>query len=121
VFYEGRIPRCIICRQPVNVEQCKTDQLGRPVHENCYVSPLAIAEAAKEPCLRKQPAPRMDFDMSPLLRAVPNCWICGKPVRLENCKIDEHGQAVHEDCYAMRLKLEGTCAHTPEQPHKRRD
>jgi hypothetical protein len=58
--------------------------------------------------------------MSPLLRAVPNCWICGKPVRLEKCKIDEHGQAVHENCYATRLKLEGTCAHAAEQPHKRR-
>ena len=52
MFYEGWLPRCIICRQPVNIEQCKTDKLGRPVHENCYVSLLAIVEAAKERCLR---------------------------------------------------------------------
>lgn len=27
------------------------------------------------------------------------CWICGKSVPLEECKIDEHGLAVHEECY----------------------
>lgn len=31
------------------------------------------------------------------------CWICGKLVSLEQCKIDEHGMAVHEDCYTTRI------------------
>ena len=44
--------------------------------------------------------------MPPLLRATPNCWICRKPVELESCKIDEHGQAVHEDCYLAKLALD---------------
>src|SRR5260370_34646870 len=26
------------------------------------------------------------------------CWICGSPVSLESCVIDEHGMAVHEVC-----------------------
>lgn len=34
------------------------------------------------------------------------CWICGKDVWLRNCKIDEHGHAVHEGCYAVRMKLQ---------------
>jgi hypothetical protein len=29
----------------------------------------------------------------------PHCWICGKAVLLEVCKIDEQGRAVHETCY----------------------
>jgi hypothetical protein len=31
------------------------------------------------------------------------CWICGKPVSLENCKVDEHGLAVHEECYLAKV------------------
>jgi hypothetical protein len=34
------------------------------------------------------------------------CWICGKTVELEDCKIDEHGLAVHEDCYVAKILLE---------------
>ena len=44
--------------------------------------------------------------MAPLLRATLTCWICGKPVEVESCKIDEHGQAMHEDCYIAKLALD---------------
>jgi hypothetical protein len=33
------------------------------------------------------------------------CWICGKLVQLETCKTDEHGNAVHGQCYAARTAL----------------
>ena len=32
-------------------------------------------------------------------KARPSCWICRNPVSLEECKIDDDGQAVHEPCY----------------------
>jgi len=38
---------------------------------------------------------------SPLL-----CRICGKPVAVETCKTDGDGQAIHEDCYVLKVKLE---------------
>jgi len=41
--------------------------------------------------------------------AIPSikfCWICGRSVSLENGKTDEHGNIVHEACYAARLRLE---------------
>jgi hypothetical protein len=41
--------------------------------------------------------------MTPLLRATPTCWICGRPMELGSCKFDEHGQPVHEDCYVAKL------------------
>jgi hypothetical protein len=44
--------------------------------------------------------------MTPLLRATPTCWICGKPVQLEDCKIDERGQPVRGDCYFAKLALD---------------
>lgn len=34
------------------------------------------------------------------------CWMCGYVVTLEDCKIDEHGMAVHENCYVARVLLE---------------
>ena len=33
------------------------------------------------------------------------CWICGRPVSLENSKTDEYGNPVHSDCYTALLKL----------------
>ena len=35
----------------------------------------------------------------------PHCWICHQPVGLEDCKIDEHGRAMHEKCYIAKLAL----------------
>ncbi len=41
------------------------------------------------------------------LRVTPTyCWICGNAVRLEQCKIDAQGQAIHEKCYVAKLVLE---------------
>jgi len=31
------------------------------------------------------------------------CSICHKPVMLETTKVDEHGKAVHEECYISAL------------------
>jgi hypothetical protein len=42
-----------------------------------------------------------------LIRATSKtCWICGRAVSLEECKIDEYGQAVHERCCVARLARE---------------
>ena len=35
--------------------------------------------------------------------ALITCAICGRPVVLEKCKIDEDGHAVHADCYFHKL------------------
>jgi hypothetical protein len=32
------------------------------------------------------------------------CAICNGLCDLKTCKIDEHGNSVHEHCYTMRLK-----------------
>jgi hypothetical protein len=33
------------------------------------------------------------------------CWICGNVVDLNICVTDEHGMAVHENCYIVRMML----------------
>jgi hypothetical protein len=32
------------------------------------------------------------------------CWICGYPVPLQECKPDDRGRPVHENCYAAAIK-----------------
>lgn len=34
------------------------------------------------------------------------CRICGKPVSVETAKTDSGGMAMHEACYALKMKLE---------------
>lgn len=36
---------------------------------------------------------------------LPKCRICNKPVEFEIAKTDENGKAVHEECYAARVRL----------------
>ena len=37
------------------------------------------------------------------MASVGSCCICGKIVRLEDCKIEERGSPVHESCYVANL------------------
>lgn len=39
------------------------------------------------------------------LAPLPLCGICYEPVCLETCKTDEHGTAVHEECYVLKVQL----------------
>jgi hypothetical protein len=32
------------------------------------------------------------------------CHLCSKPVELETAKTDEHGRAVHEECYLRKIR-----------------
>jgi two-component sensor histidine kinase len=36
-------------------------------------------------------------------QSLPACCICCSPVLLENSKTDEYGQAVHEECYVLKV------------------
>jgi len=36
---------------------------------------------------------------------LPVCPICEKPVDLETSKTDEHGHAIHEECYLLKLQM----------------
>jgi hypothetical protein len=44
--------------------------------------------------------------MTPQKDPIYTCWICGNRVLLEECKTDEHGKAVHERCYQVRIELQ---------------
>jgi hypothetical protein len=41
---------CVICGNPVRLEECKTNDLGEPVHEVCF------AERLKEESKNRKPA-----------------------------------------------------------------
>src|ERR1700676_787938 len=34
---------------------------------------------------------------------LPSCCVCNAPVPLERSKTDEYGQAIHEECYVLKV------------------
>jgi hypothetical protein len=58
----------------------------------------------------------LETPLAPLLRATPNCWICGKPVELKSCKFDERGKPVHEDCCVAKLAPDSRAPKFPSLP-----
>ena len=50
--------------------------------------------------------PRLHHPVPRGTQWLPSCRICNDPVLLETSKTDEHGQAVHEECYVLNLSLE---------------
>jgi hypothetical protein len=47
--YESWLPRCVICKQAVDLTESKTDEHGQAVHEDCYVSVLLSANETFTP------------------------------------------------------------------------
>ncbi|HEY6370591.1 MAG TPA: hypothetical protein VIX37_08425 [Candidatus Sulfotelmatobacter sp.] len=41
------LPTCSICSRPVPLENSKTDEGGKAVHEECYVLKLALLRVLK--------------------------------------------------------------------------
>jgi hypothetical protein len=39
-----------------------------------------------------------------------NCSICNEPIPIEIAKTDDSGQAVHEQCYVLKLGVESSRA-----------
>jgi hypothetical protein len=44
-----------------------------------------------------------------------NCSICNQPVALEIAKTDDSGQAVHEECYVLKLGVESHLSPRPDR------
>ncbi len=42
------------------------------------------------------------------------CWICGRTIALEDCKVDECGLPVHGDCYFAKVAWKGKKNIAPE-------
>jgi hypothetical protein len=42
-----------------------------------------------------------------------NCLICSREVSLKECKLDERGRAVHEECYVLHVKKQTQSVPSP--------
>ena len=40
----------------------------------------------------------------PAIAPLPICSLCDEPVQIETAKTDENGDAVHEDCYVVKMR-----------------
>jgi hypothetical protein len=39
------LPRCVVCNESVNLKESNTDEHGRAVHEDCYVSTVVLEKS----------------------------------------------------------------------------
>jgi|HubBroStandDraft_6_1064221.scaffolds.fasta_scaffold25895_6 hypothetical protein len=62
------LPRCFICKESVNLEECKTDEHGRAVHEDCYVWHV-ILKKPRRVIARTEPVYERRKLMTPLMSA----------------------------------------------------
>jgi hypothetical protein len=59
---------CVICHQPVHLEDAKTDDHGNPVHGECYAAALALnAALKKEAALKESTLENIPHDKPPRL------------------------------------------------------
>jgi hypothetical protein len=49
----------------------------------------------------------------PVSQASFECAICSQPIPLEDSKVSEYGQPIHEECYVAKLT---NSLHLPQQP-----
>jgi len=68
-------------------------RVNRPRLEHCRAASLGVNIAVSVPSTAMQPP-------DPLIR----CAICGKPILLEQSKVNEDGKAVHEECYVAKMR-----------------
>jgi hypothetical protein len=55
IFGRPWLPTCVLCKNTVNLETCKTDEYGQAVHEDCYA--LKIAMPNRKPVITVRPLP----------------------------------------------------------------
>ena len=51
-FMDGSVP-CQLCQQPVPLESARINELGKAVHEECYLNALRIGKPAQREPLPK--------------------------------------------------------------------
>jgi hypothetical protein len=84
-----------------------TDTSGCPLSAPGFLCDLIASETAVHTPTR----------FASTFRSDRFCWMCGEPVSLETCKIDERGNPVHEDCYTARIKANAESARQTTNPN----
>ena len=64
--------------------------------------------------MNKFPQDASSKKIPPAGMSAPTCRICGKPVPVETAKADSDGKAVHQECYALKVKFEHSQGRHPQ-------
>jgi hypothetical protein len=44
--FKSEFPTCSICNEPVELETTKSNEIGEPIHEECYALELSLGKRA---------------------------------------------------------------------------
>ena len=69
--------------------------------------------------MRLSPSPKAHALSVQSRNVNPLCSICDRRVPLEKAKTDEHGLAVHEECYVLKLRLKRASIESLPEPRHR--
>jgi hypothetical protein len=47
--FKSEFPTCSICNEPVELETTKSNEIGEPIHEECYALELSLGKATRPP------------------------------------------------------------------------
>ncbi len=45
--FKSEFPTCSICNEPVELETTKSNEIGEPIHEECYALEISLGEATR--------------------------------------------------------------------------
>ena len=69
--------------------------------------------------MRLSPSPKAHAFSHQSRNANPRCSTCNRRAPLENANTDEHGLAVHEECYVLKLCLKHASSEMLPEPRHR--
>jgi hypothetical protein len=101
--FRSEFPACSICNEPVEVQTTKFDEIGEPVHEECYSPKVGPENAPPPPSEATEGGarctdhalPRAIIEFLNSASAQPvkkNCPDCGTDLRNRDCTFFYEGQ-----------------------------
>jgi hypothetical protein len=113
---------CSICNELVELETSKVDEIGQPVHEQCYLQKISLKRSIRPP----PTAPDVKYNDNPLSRAIITflnsanaravtnfCPDCGSQLERRKCTFFYAGQT-----WETRLSICLDCdSNTQVPPH----
>jgi hypothetical protein len=97
---KSKFPFCSLCNEPIELKTAKTDESGKPVHEECYVMAVRLRATQRPPPgddgehhEKSIPQAIVSFlDSASLSPDLKCCPVCGSELEFRNCTFVYRGQ-----------------------------
>jgi hypothetical protein len=120
--FKSEFPTCSICNEPVELETTKSNEIGEPMHEECYALEISLGKATRPPPEAREEDPRrIDDPLTGTIieslhsasrsSATDHCSDCGSDLEYRDCTFFYEGQT-----WEIPLPICVKCYPTAEVP-----